>query len=47
VFIPGVYNDWMVPAKSSPNCKVKMVLKNAGGTVIGSDVSDGLFAIGP
>jgi hypothetical protein len=44
---PGFYNDWIVPDRSSPNCKVKVVLKNASGTVIGSDVSDGVFTIGP
>ena len=44
---PGVYNNWMVPTRSSPNCKVKVVLKNASGTVIGSDVSDTVFTIGP
>ena len=44
---PGVYNEWVVPTRSSPNCKVKVVLKNASGIVIGSDVSDGVFAIGP
>jgi predicted outer membrane repeat protein len=44
---PGVYNEWIVPAKSSPNCKVKVIVKNASGTVIGSDVSDGVFTIGP
>ena len=43
----GVYSDWIVPIGSSLNCKVKVVLKNASGTVIGSDVSDGVFAIGP
>jgi len=43
----GVYNDWIIPTASSPNCKVKVVLKDASGAVVGSDVSDGVFTIGP
>ena len=42
-----VYSDWIVPTRSSGNCKIKVVLKNASGTVIGSDASDGVFTIGP
>jgi hypothetical protein len=41
---PGSYN-WTVPNVSSSNCKVKVVLKDAGGVTVGSDVSDGVFTI--
>jgi len=40
---------WTVPkvASEKKNCKVKIVLKNASGKTIGSDVSDGVFTIQP
>jgi PKD repeat protein len=41
---PGTYN-WTVPSASSSNCKVKVVLKDAGGKTVGNDISDGLFTI--
>lgn len=43
---PGRYN-WTLPNVSSSNCKVKVVLKDASGKTIGSDVSDNFFTIGP
>jgi cysteine-rich repeat protein len=43
---PGTYN-WKVPAAASIKCKVKIVLKNAAGKTIGTDVSDNFFSIGP
>jgi hypothetical protein len=45
---PGIYN-WTVPTVSSPKyqCKVKVTLKKAGGTVVGSDASDSYFTILP
>jgi hypothetical protein len=43
---PGSYN-WTVPNVSSSSCKVKVVLKDAGGVTVGSDVSDGYFTIQP
>ena len=42
---PGVYN-WRASANSA-NCKVKVVLKNASGKTIGTDVSDHVFTISP
>ena len=40
---------WTVPkvGKEKKNCKVKIVLKNASGKTLGSDVSDGVFTIQP
>ena len=43
---PGSYN-WTVPNVSSSGCKVKVMLKDAGGATVGNDVSDGLFTIQP
>ena len=37
----------VVPNVSSSNCKVKVVLKDAFGKTVGSDVSDGVFTIQP
>ena len=42
---PGAYN-WRASANSA-NCKVKVVLMDAIGKTIGSDVSDHLFTISP
>jgi hypothetical protein len=41
---PGSYN-WTVPNVSSSSCKVKVVLKDASGTALGKDASDGFFTI--
>jgi hypothetical protein len=43
---PGTY-PWPVPTvkKTKTTCKVKVVLKDAGGAVVGSDTSDGTFTI--
>ncbi len=38
---------WEVPYVSSARCKVKVVLKDAGGATVGNDVSDGVFTIQP
>jgi hypothetical protein len=40
---------WNVPevAEEKNNCKVKIVLKDASGKTLGSDVSDGVFTIQP
>jgi hypothetical protein len=40
---------WNVPdvAKQKDHCKVKIVLKDAFGNTVGSDVSDGVFTIQP
>lgn len=43
---PGSYN-WTVPAVSSTKCKVKVILKDAGGTKAGTDTSNKNFTIGP
>jgi YD repeat-containing protein len=43
---PGTYN-WTVPAVTSTNCKVKVVLKDSGAVAIGSDVSNNIFTISP
>ncbi len=43
---PGTSN-WKVPAAASANCKVKVVLKDALGKTMGTDVSDNFFSIGP
>ena len=43
---PGTY-PWTIPAvkKTKAACKVKVVLKDADGLVVGSDTSDGTFTI--
>jgi hypothetical protein len=41
---PKIY-AWTVPAVSSDKCKIKVVLKNAAGTTLGKDTSDGYFQI--
>jgi hypothetical protein len=38
---------WTVPYASSTKCKVKVVLKNASGTIVGKDKSDEFFTIQP
>jgi hypothetical protein len=43
---PGSYN-WTVPSVSSTKCKVKVILKDAGGTKVGTDTSNKNFTIGP
>lgn len=46
----GTYDfPWTVPpvAGSKAKCKVKVVIKSAGGVVLGTDVSDGFFPINP
>ena len=43
---PGTYN-WTVPNVSSTKCKVKVILKDASGITVGSDVSDKVFTIQP
>ncbi len=43
---PGRYT-WSVPSASSSNCKIKVVLKDSAGIIIGSDVSDKVFTIQP
>jgi hypothetical protein len=45
---PGTYS-WTVPLVTAPKtkCKVKVVLRNAAGATIGSDISDALFTIQP
>jgi len=42
----GIYR-WSVPSVTSSTCKVKVVLLSGSGAVIGSDVSDASFPIGP
>jgi hypothetical protein len=42
----GTY-PWTVPNVSSAKCKVKVVLKDANGSILGQDVSDGFFTIYP
>jgi hypothetical protein len=45
-FSPGQHTyPWLVPQVSSTRCKVKVVLKDSGGVVRGSDASDSLFTI--
>lgn len=43
---PGSY-DWTVPDVSSSSCKIKVMLKDAGGATVGNNVSDGFFTIQP
>ena len=38
---------WTVPNESSSSCKVKVVLKDANGNIIGNDLSDTYFTIQP
>jgi hypothetical protein len=49
--LPGntLYFDWTTPNVSEPKtkCKVKIVLRDSGGKIVGSDVSDGNFTILP
>ena len=42
----GRYN-WIIPDVSSSGCKVKVILKDANGKTVGSDISNGYFAIQP
>jgi hypothetical protein len=46
---PGVYNEWSAPVveEDKTRCKVKVVLKDASGNVVGGDVSDEYFTITP
>jgi hypothetical protein len=45
---PGSYT-WTVPAvpADKTKCKVKLVLKDAAGNNLGSDISDNFFTISP
>uniref|UniRef100_A0A7V5XHW2 M23ase beta-sheet core domain-containing protein n=1 Tax=Thermodesulfobacterium geofontis TaxID=1295609 RepID=A0A7V5XHW2_9BACT len=45
---PGSFR-WKVPAVDSPKtqCKVKVVLRDSSGAVVGSDLSDSFFTISP
>jgi len=45
---PGIYY-WTLPpvANTKTQCKVKLVLKDVDGKIVGSVVSDGLFTIQP
>ena len=43
---PGSYT-WKVPYVSSTNCKVKVILKDENGKIVGNDVSDRVFSIQP
>jgi len=43
---PNSYN-WTVPNLSSSNCRVKVILLDSLGRIIGSDVSDKVFTIQP
>jgi hypothetical protein len=45
---PGTYT-WQVPTviSTKTKCKVKVVLKDSAGNVVGSDLSDGFFTINP
>ena len=43
---PGSYL-WTVPNISSTKCKVKVILKDANGANVGTDVSDNVFTIQP
>jgi C1A family cysteine protease len=40
-------SSWVVPSVSAPKtkCKVKVVLRDAGGYIVGSDLSDNVFTI--
>jgi hypothetical protein len=43
---PGIYN-WTVPSVSSAKCKVKVIMKDANGLNVGTDVNDKVFTIKP
>ena len=43
---PGNYT-WTIPNVSFTTCKVKVILKDAGGTKVGTDTSNKNFTIGP
>jgi hypothetical protein len=45
----GSYDTWTIPGllKTKNKCKVKVVLKDAVGKTVGTDTSDGYFAIEP
>lgn len=43
---PGVY-EWTAPAVTTTTARMRVILKDAGGTVVGSDNSDSVFAIQP
>lgn len=45
---PGTY-DWNIPvvSKEKTKCKVKIILQNANGKVVGTDMSDDNFTISP
>jgi hypothetical protein len=43
---PEIYS-WTVPDVSSTKCKVKVILKDAGGANVGTDTSDKFFTIQP
>jgi C1A family cysteine protease len=45
---PGIYT-WTIPTvvSTKTKCKVKVVLKDSAGNVVGSDLSDGFFTINP
>jgi len=44
---PGSYSWSVLPSANSANCKVKVILKDAYGNTIGTDVSDEVFTIQP
>jgi hypothetical protein len=45
---PGTY-DWNIPvvSRETTKCKVKIILQNANGKVVGTDMSDAYFTISP
>jgi hypothetical protein len=45
---PGSYN-WLVPSLTNPEnkCKVKVILLDEYGYIIGSDISDAYFRFSP
>jgi hypothetical protein len=45
---PGTY-DWNIPvvSKEKSKCRVKIILQDANGKVVGSDISDNYFTISP
>ena len=45
---PGTY-DWNIPvvSREKTKCKVKIILQNANGKVVGTDMSDDYFTISP
>jgi hypothetical protein len=44
---PGTYSWTPLVTKAKTKCKVKVVLKDALGNKVGSDISDGVFTINP